>query len=331
MADKFKKINKEFKLSDSSVNSYGFRLLTAGYLLAEFQKNPIGYYMHQRDNGVLVKWDNLRVQDDCVYGTPCINMSHPRGQQTADEIENGFLNAASFGHFVVLETSDDNKLPNQTGTTVTKWFNRECSLVDIPGNFNSLTKLYDKDNNEISLADFTNNNLQNMKQVILSATQLGLLNLKADADSAAVDIALEALIAKANKVEGLTSDLAAANTAKTNAEKKLKDVEEKAQTETINNLVAKGIDDKKLTAQLGEQLKKDYASNADGLKSLIAGMPVYASITSSLNAGNLAKELADKSWDELDQSGELENLKAADLGVFKAKYKEKFKTDYTGS
>jgi hypothetical protein len=57
----------------------------------EFQKNPIGYYMHLRDKqGVLVKWEDLRMDGDKVFGKPCINLSHPRGERTVDEVESGF-------------------------------------------------------------------------------------------------------------------------------------------------------------------------------------------------------------------------------------------------
>ncbi len=138
-----KQINKKFVLSDSTVNEYGFRLLSSGYQLGEFQKNPIGYYMHQRDGGVVVKWCDMCMDDDQITAYPEINLSNTRGQQTADEVENGFLNAASVGHIVVLEYSNDPELmlPGQTGPTITKWYNKECSLVDIPGNYNALTQL----------------------------------------------------------------------------------------------------------------------------------------------------------------------------------------------
>jgi hypothetical protein len=110
LMDKFKKIDKDFLLTDSSLNSYSYRLLTSGYLMDEFKKNPIGYYLHAdpdnteytRKDGVLVKWEDIRKDGDNVYGKPCINLSHPRGQKTVDEIESGFLNAASMGHFVVI-------------------------------------------------------------------------------------------------------------------------------------------------------------------------------------------------------------------------------------
>ena len=156
MQDKFKKIDKTYVLSDSSVNEYGFRLLTSGYQIDLYSKNPIGYYMHKRESGVVLKWEDLHIDNDALYGKPVINMSHDRGEQTYNEAACGFLNAASLGHIVVLEFSDDEalKLPGQTGPTITKWYNKECSLVDIPGNSNALTQLFDAQENEINLIDF---------------------------------------------------------------------------------------------------------------------------------------------------------------------------------
>ena len=66
MTDKSKKIDREYVLSDSSVNEYGFRLLTTGYQIEAFRKNPIGYYMHRRDDGIALKWDDLRIEDDKI-------------------------------------------------------------------------------------------------------------------------------------------------------------------------------------------------------------------------------------------------------------------------
>ena len=159
MTEKFKKIDRQYVLSDSTVNEYGFRLLTSGYQIDSFQKNPIGYYMHRREDGIALKWDDLHIEDDKILGTPIINLSNGRGEQTCSEAENGFLNAASVGHIVVLEYSMDKEmmLPGQTGPTITKWYNKECSMVDIPGNQNALTLLYDAQENELNLADLNIN------------------------------------------------------------------------------------------------------------------------------------------------------------------------------
>lgn len=329
MADKFKKIDKEYKLTDDSVNCYGFRLLTAGYLMTEFEKNPIGYYMHERKAGVLLKWTDFRKEGDAIYAKPIINLSNPRGQQTVDEIENGFLNAASLGHFVVLETSDDPslKLPNQTGLTVTKWYNRESSVVDIPGNFNSLIKLFDQDENEINLAAITNINFNQMKQIFLTAEQLGKLNLKAEAtDAAAVEIAFNDLVAKAAKVEGLENQLATANKAVKDGEAKVVSLEKAAVTQSNEHFIDAAITAKKLGA--GE--KADYLELMDvapeTTKKLIDAKKPYESVEKQMGSKTLddAKatklgELMKLSYDELFATDQLEELKALDEPSYKLK------------
>lgn len=143
-SEKLKKIDKEFCITDDSVNVYGYRLLTAGLLMDEVKKNPIGFKMHNRDNGVVVRWEDFRTDNDKVFAKPVINLAHPQGETIVSEIENGFLNAASVGRIVCLGASDlkELMLPSQTGPTVTEWFPREISLVDIPGNYNALANLY---------------------------------------------------------------------------------------------------------------------------------------------------------------------------------------------
>jgi hypothetical protein len=308
------KIDKEFLLTDSSVNSYGFRLLTSGYLMSEYQKNPIGYHMHDRESGVLLKWDDLRADGDKIYGKPVINMSHARAQQTIDEIENGFLNAASFGHFVVQEYSNDDslKLPGQIGPTVTKWFNRECSLVDIPGNFNAL-KLFDKDDNEINLADFSNPKFPNMKQIFFSPTQLSAMNLKAEASEVEVTTAFNDLVAKAAKADGL--------------QKQLNDLHAQVSTDKVKDILSAALAAKKITKAESDILEKDYATNPAGLKSLVDARPAYTSITEKLGdktEGN-EKRIADlsaKSFDDLMSTGESVELQKLAPEVWTQKVKD---------
>jgi len=329
---KSKKIEREFLLTDESVNVYGFRLMTQGYDLAAYKRNPIGYHMHQRDGGVLLKWEDFRTEAGSVYAKPVINLSHPRGQQTVDEIESGFLNAASVGHIVVLESTDDPKLmlPGQTKPTVTRWYNREASLVDIPGNMNALA-LYDAEEQPLNLADFSINKQITMNELKLTAAHLQALNLSDNADAAGVDAALQGLVAKAAKVEDLTAQLTAEQTARAQAETALADYKKQQLTAAVEGLISQGLADKKLTAELATKLKADYANNPDGLKNLIAALPAYQSITGAIAGAAAANtSLTAKSWDELDKAGKLEDLKAQDLNAFKAKFKERFGTDYSG-
>ncbi len=328
MADNYKKIDKDFVLSDSSVNVYDYRLLTSGYRLADFAANPIGYYMHgtteyPREAGVLVKWEDLRIDGDKILAKPCINLSHPRGQRTVDEIETGFLNAASVGNIVALDISTNpaDYLPNQKGPTVPVWFNREASLVDIPGNYNALKQLFDKDNNPINLADYSNNKILNMEQIFFTPANLAAMNLSAAASKADVENAFANLIDKANKHDKAVKDLADMKTAV--IEKEVKD------------LVAEGIKEGKFTVAQGKVIEAQFIGNPTGLKSLIDATPKYNSITGAINNGGDGtaaelKNLMDKSYDELDRSGQLERFKALDLGAFKAKFKNRYGTEYKG-
>lgn len=339
----FKKIDKEFTLGSSKVNAYGYRLLTKGYLSAEFLKNPIGYYMHgtskeyPREMGVLVRWEDMRLDGDLIKAKPCINLLHPRGEKTVAEIESGFLNAASMGSFVVEDVSTDpaDYEANQTGPTISKWYNRECSLVDMPGNYDALTELYDAQNNPLSLAELAFPfKKDTMKQVMLTAEQLGLLNLSADATADAVSMALKNLVAEAGKVPALTADLVAEKTAHAGNKKELEDLKASTLTGKVSDLVAKGLTEGRITAAAGEELKKQYASNPEGLQTLLAQLPVYKTITGQLTGDTLPGDklaaLMAKGWDELDKAGELPALKAADLDAFKTKFKNKFGTDYRG-
>jgi hypothetical protein len=330
---KFKKIDKEYELTDSSLNVYKYRLLTSGYMLDEYKKNPIGYRMHLRDEGVAVRWEDFRIDGDKVFAKPVINLSHPKGQQILDEVENGFLNAASVGHIVCLEVSTNpaDYLEGQTGPTVSKWFNRECSLVDIPGNYNSLSSLFDANDQPLNLADLTKTNFEKMKQVFLTAEQLGKLNLKADAaDTASVDTALTNLVAEAAKVPQLVQDLADMTNKKKTAEDALERLKADTEAKEVDSILTQALNvDKKITKEVSDQLKAVYAKNPTGLKALIAAMPAHVSIAEHLK--DKSKETADlaaKSWDELDRSGKLPDLKAKDFEAFKSKYKEKFGTEY---
>lgn len=320
---KTKKIDREFLLTDDSVNSYGFRLITAGYLMDEYKKNPIGYDMHKRDMGVVVKWEDLRSDGKCVYGKPVINLSHPNGQRVLDDIENGFLNAASVGHLVVLDVSDDPnlKLAGQVGPTVTKWFNRECSLVDIPGNFNAL-KLYDKDEQEINLADFTKPNFHPMSKIVLTAAQLATLNLKAEATEQDVNTALNDLAAKAAKVEGLQTQLSA-------SKQELIDFKATVAKNKTKDLLTPALAAGKITKEVHDQLEKDYSDKPEALEIVLKGLPEFKSITEKLDKGEAmseqrVKDLVAKGWDKLMENGEIVELKAKAPEAYKQLFKDTF-------
>lgn len=332
-----KKIDKEFQVTDSSVNVYGFRLLTSGYLVDEFKKNPIGFYMHgehndyPREMGVLVKWEDFRKEGDKVFAKPVINLAHKRGQQTVDEIEDCFLNGASVGKIIAIEISDDPALmePGQTGPTITKWYNRELSLVDIPGNFNSLS-LFDEAGNAINLSDFKNQK-NNMKQIFLTSDQLKAMNLADNSDQATVNTEIQNLVAKAKNADALKLQLDAALADKTTAETNLATFKKDANKKEVSDLLDKALNDRRITKALSDKLAKQYEEKPTELNELLADMQPYQPITEQLNKDGKTgddERFKNLSYQELDRAGLLPALKASNIDLFKSKFKACYGVDY---
>jgi hypothetical protein len=311
VSTRFKKIDKEFCLTDNSVNVYGYRLLTEGLDLAQYKKNPIGFLMHDREGGVIVKWEDLRIEADKLFGKPVINLSHPKGEDIAAQVENGFINAASMGKIVVVEASDDKDLmlPGQTGPTVTKWFPREISFVDIPGNHNALANLYDINDNELNLADFVKPKPTEMSKILLTAVMLTALNLSDKSSEDDANKAFQDLLDNAGKVPGLEKDLADKQIALDEKENALKDLKAASVTKEVQDLLAKGEADKKLTKAMSTQLAETFKENPTGLKNLIDATPAQVVVTEQLDGQKDLADLEGQSWDDLYAADKLEAVR----------------------
>jgi len=328
MSEKFKKIERSYVLSDSSVNEYGFRLLTSGYQIESFRKNPIGYYMHRREDGIVLKWEDLQVTDDTITGIPVINMSNTRGEQTCNEAENGFLNAASVGHIVVLEYSMDKEmmLPGQTGPTITKWYNKECSLVDIPGNCNALTRLYDAHENELNLVDMNIGKplLPSLPQSIYSE----LCNTLQLAATTEETVLLEKIKTLAGDRQHLKAENLALHADKQKLALQLDEINKIRSQYEITGLLDRALEDKKITVELKSKLAADYAENTEGLKTLLAAMPAYRSIADQLRTRQQDKTEAQWEWDDYERNdpagNKLRDLRANDAVRYRELFDRKF-------
>jgi hypothetical protein len=311
-----KRIERRFVLSDSSVNCYGYRVLTSGCQLDKF--NPsVGYLMHNRDKGVAVRWVDLKVEGDQLTGIPLINDTlHP---DLAQQIEDGFYNAASIGK-IVPEDMDDSaalRLPGQDGPTLTKWYFKECSIVDIPGNSNALGQLYHDDgtvlrdlcaNPFIVGADCkgglqsaptpqpTKN--QEKMALLLTAASLAALGLPEGAAQQDADLRISTLADLAAKYGAATAELAAL----------------KADTSSrrIAAAVDKAMAERRVTKAAADQLALAYAGNPEGLESLLAAMAPQSLITDKLAAEpqGLPERFRGKTFNDLYLSGDLEALKS---------------------
>lgn len=160
-------MNKQtFIVSDESLNSHGFVILTAGIDYAAFARNPIMYYMHDRDKGVIGRWENIRVDGTKLIMDAVFDDSTPLGQQVKKQVENGFLRCASIG-------VDQPQMEDRNGVqTVIKCRLREVSIVDVPANRSAL-KLFNNQGEEVfTLAEWTGTNSTPLRKTILACLEL---------------------------------------------------------------------------------------------------------------------------------------------------------------
>lgn len=124
-------------LTDSSVNDYGFRLDVDGYMPARFEKNPIMLYQHQKEVLPIGIWTDIKLEDGRILATPVFDEADPFALKVKGKVERGIIKAVSVG-FEPFEIDEDDKVPGQTGPTVTKFAIKEASWVAVPANSNAL-------------------------------------------------------------------------------------------------------------------------------------------------------------------------------------------------
>ncbi len=314
---------KEVVISNSKLNSYGFRVLTEGIDTTQYARNPILLWMHNRpfrgttDEVLPIgRMENLRIDGDNLIGTPIFDEKDEFAQRIAAKWDAGILKMASAG-LEVIELSDDPSMlvQGQRRSTVTKSKLTEVSIVDIGANDDALA-LY-KDGKTITLSagdsqelDFMNinTNPKTKAQMKKIALQLGLPENTTEQEIAVA-------IAQLQKDASETVQL------RKNAEQ--------AAEKAIKTAVDEAIKLRKITAD-----KKDHfvaIGKKVGLESLNetlqlmqpAARPTDAIHQETLNAGEYTK-LSDVPVDKLetlrkDNFAEYAKLYKAEYGIEPAK------------
>jgi phage head maturation protease len=107
-----KMANKTFILSDESINTQGFRVLTNGIRLDEFRKNPIMLWNHNsswrgtKDEQLPIgRWDNIRVEGGKLLADAVLDDGDDFAKEIARKVDKGIINMCSIG-FAVIEQSE---------------------------------------------------------------------------------------------------------------------------------------------------------------------------------------------------------------------------------
>lgn len=206
---------KRVRISNSSVNTYGTRILTQGVDLTQYERNPVMLYMHQR--GTVVGYmKDVRVEGDDITGEPVFDEATPLSQQLKKQMEVGSVRMVSAG-LEILELSDAPELmmEGQTNPTVTRCRLGEVSIVDIGSNNDALVLMHDGKRLELSAAGdafsriLQNKNINHIhnKQQDMDIKKIALaLGLDEKADEAAVMGKLGELTLAADRVKTLETE-----------------------------------------------------------------------------------------------------------------------------
>ena len=305
---------KRFKLTDDSVNSYGFRILTAGIDLSLFLKNPIMLYDHDDYRRLPIgKWENITVEPDGLYADAVFDLKDPFAAEVARKVEEGVLNMTSIGARSIEESDDPLfMLPGQRYSTVTKSRLREASIVPVGSNFNSIA-MYDDAGKRIELNDKSLSELfqkptkkNNMKKVNV------LLKLSDTASEDEQEQAVQALITRAETAERKLADRETADKAA-----------RKMQAET---LVTAAITEQRIDAKLKDHYLSLFDKDFVAAQEILAGVPkrVTAKDVVANNGGGGEDPLLKMSFDELDRQGRLAELKKKYPDAYKQKHDEAF-------
>lgn len=139
------------RLTNDTLNSYGYRVLTEGVDITQYERNPILLYMHNRGQAIGVVKE-IRKEEGEITGELAFDEATELSRQCKKQWEFGSLRMVSIG-FVIIETSEapEHLVPGQRYPTVTKSRLHEVSLVDIGANDDAI-RLY-KDGKLVTLGE----------------------------------------------------------------------------------------------------------------------------------------------------------------------------------
>lgn len=314
-----------FVIVDSTPLTIGVRVSVDGIDTTQFERNPVALYLHDDGGMPIGTWENIRKENGQLLADfrPDYDDPNKEVQRLIGKIDRGIIKMASAG-LVDLVASDDPKLKvkGQSDVTIVKSRLREASVVTIGKNHNAL-RLFDNGGKELNLDDKTLNLsdffLDNEhKNLTMNKEILTALNLADTATTVQIEEAVGLLLADKkksdNKVTELQGKLDAIDAAK-------KEVQKKEALELTDTAIKDGRLDAKAKEATLEAFDRDHT----GTKTILESIPTPGSVKSVIDKGKKqGLDLADKTWDELDKTGKLTELRASDFDLYSTKFEEKF-------
>ena len=308
-------MGKRVRISNESVNCYGFRVLTAGIDVEQYKRNPVLLYMHERGN-VVGYVNDLKVENDEITGELMFDCASEQSERCQKQFEFGSLRMVSAG-LEIIETSEDPTMlvPGQTRPTITKSRLFEVSVADVGANDDAI--VLEKDGKRIMLSKdgtcglplITHNNNQSnkdMEQKVI-ALQLGLPETATENEINAKLAQLKALQQENETLKAEKQTLAEAR---------------------IAQLVDTAIAEKRLDAQHKEQfVKLGGQIGAEELEKTLQAMKPQVKLSAMLgHQGSAPGSASEKTYTKLSEvpADELVKLRADNVEEYKRLYEAEY-------
>lgn len=317
-------MGKRVRITNSSVNSYGTRVLTNGLDISQYERNPVLLYMHERGT-VIGYMKDLRLEGDELTGEPVFDEASELSQRCKKQWDFGSLRMVSIG-IDIIETSEspEHIFQGQSRPTITKSKLDEVSVVDIGANDDAIVlkkdgrRLINENINEVLHLMKPNNNQQKSKEMKLNEIAL-LLGLPETADETKVKEAISsmmelrsALEASTKEVETLSAQIAT-----------LKEEKEAMELAGITGAVDKAIAERRIEASKKEQfVELGKKVGVEELENVFAAMTVKEKASAVLRGGRAVTE-GNSEWKTLRDvpADKIAELRANDREEYARLYK----------
>jgi len=308
-------MGKRVRISNESVNCYGFRVLTAGVNVEQYKRNPVLLYMHERGN-VVGYVNDLKVENDEITGELMFDCASEQSERCQKQFEFGSLRMVSAG-LEIIETSEDPAMlvPGQTRPTITKSRLFEVSVADVGANDDAI--VLEKDGKRITLSKdgacglplithSKNQNKKDMEQKVI-ALQLGLPETATENEINAKLAQLKALQQENETLKAEKQTLAEAR---------------------IAQLVDTAVAEKRLDAQHKEQfVKLGGQIGAEELEKTLQAMKPQVKLSAMLgHQGSAPESGSEKTYTKLSEvpAEELVKLRADNVEEYKRLYEAEY-------
>ena len=310
-------MGKRARLTDDSLNSHGSRVLTCGVDTAQYERNPVLLYMHERGR-VIGYMKEIEVKDGEITGEPVFDCATELSKQCKKQWEVGSLRMVSIG-IDVLELSEkpEHLVAGQTAPTITKSRIFETSIVDIGANDNAIVMRHNgkqitlgmESDNPLPRLNRNNKPTTREKEMELKTIALKL-GLPEKADEAAVLAKIGELNRTASEAEQLKKDKEALTLAQVRA------------------AVETAIKENRVTADKKEHfINLGKSVGIDTLKATLEAMSPAVKLSHTINPGSgPTPPSGEKSYSKLSEVPEDELRKMRSEN--QTEYRRLFKAEY---